>query len=446
MDRWRRGSLARLARAGRGLRSRAARRVQIGSGGARGAIGGSPRDGRIEPGGRGDRSRACGDPATPSCTSSTPPTPTRSAASRPSSIWRARCSSSRRSPAPRSSRFRSRSTSGFGSRTKRRRRARNLSSPSPIRERRSRRGPASADTACSTACRRSADASRRCRPSGWCPPPRSRAISTRCCDRRVTPRPDRGRPSRPPTARASRSVFCWGRWPWAVTTCSTVFPPPEIELLGPWLEQLIAESTGKHGKGILPIAGEERLERAAYGRGRALVEWSAPVEGGPSDSGVEAQLPTVALRAVGSGRHRRRDLPLGAGDRGGGIAARRPSVRPARRRRREGGGPASGRRRPRRHDRAARQAAARSSGVELVRRRAGSEAPEHDAQRRRPTFCAPTSTRCATATSSRCSRFCRAPASSSRRSSARVRPSLAGGGRRPRSGSGRATCTRPGST
>jgi transaldolase/glucose-6-phosphate isomerase len=80
----------------------------------------------------------------------------------------------------------------------------------------------------------------------------------------------------------------------------TVFPPPEIELLGPWLEQLIAESTGKHGKGILPIAGEERLERAAYGRGRALVEWSASQEGRASDPGVAAQLPTIELPPVGA--------------------------------------------------------------------------------------------------------------------------------------------------
>ena len=87
----------------------------------------------------------------------------------------------------------------------------------------------------------------------------------------------------------------------------TVFPPPDIELLGPWLEQLIAESTGKHGKGILPIAGEERLEQTAYGGGRALVEWSAPVEGKPSDSGVEARPPTVALP------------PSGAADIGGEI-------------------------------------------------------------------------------------------------------------------------------
>ena len=56
------------------------------------------------------------------------------------------------------------------------------------------------------------------------------------------------------------------------------------------------------------------------------------------------------------------------------------------------------------------------------------ELPSAAAERRRPTCCAPTSTRCAPATSSRCSRFCRAPASSSRRSSARAWRWLAGGG------------------
>jgi transaldolase/glucose-6-phosphate isomerase len=79
-----------------------------------------------------------------------------------------------------------------------------------------------------------------------------------------------------------------------------VFPPPEIELLGPWLEQLIAESTGKHGLGILPIAGEERLERAAYGRGRALVEWSAAELGRPDPTSDEARIPEVRLAPVGA--------------------------------------------------------------------------------------------------------------------------------------------------
>ena len=36
----------------------------------------------------------------------------------------------------------------------------------------------------------------------------------------------------------------------------TLLLPPRLEPLGIWIEQLIAESTGKQGKGIVPIAGE----------------------------------------------------------------------------------------------------------------------------------------------------------------------------------------------
>jgi len=36
----------------------------------------------------------------------------------------------------------------------------------------------------------------------------------------------------------------------------TLLLPPRLGPLGLWIEQLIAESTGKHGKGIVPIAGE----------------------------------------------------------------------------------------------------------------------------------------------------------------------------------------------
>jgi len=87
----------------------------------------------------------------------------------------------------------------------------------------------------------------------------------------------------------------------------TVFPPAEVDLLGPWLEQLIAESTGKHGLGILPIAGEERLEPRLYGSDRALVEWSgtlAPRSGNARESDGEARTdesrPMVALPASGA--------------------------------------------------------------------------------------------------------------------------------------------------
>ena len=35
--------------------------------------------------------------------------------------------------------------------------------------------------------------------------------------------------------------------------------------LGLWLEQLVAESTGKHGTGILPVAEEPPGEPGGYG-------------------------------------------------------------------------------------------------------------------------------------------------------------------------------------
>ncbi len=49
-----------------------------------------------------------------------------------------------------------------------------------------------------------------------------------------------------------------------------VIPPP-IDTLGMWLEQLVAESTGKNGTGILPVVGEELGAPSAYGHDRLFV-------------------------------------------------------------------------------------------------------------------------------------------------------------------------------
>ena len=51
----------------------------------------------------------------------------------------------------------------------------------------------------------------------------------------------------------------------------TLITPAPLDTLGLWIEQLVAESTGKEGKGILPIAGEPRLEATAYGNDRVFV-------------------------------------------------------------------------------------------------------------------------------------------------------------------------------
>lgn len=51
----------------------------------------------------------------------------------------------------------------------------------------------------------------------------------------------------------------------------TLVLPDSLSTLGMWLEQLIAESTGKEGKGILPITGEALLDPSYYRDDRLFV-------------------------------------------------------------------------------------------------------------------------------------------------------------------------------
>jgi transaldolase/glucose-6-phosphate isomerase len=51
----------------------------------------------------------------------------------------------------------------------------------------------------------------------------------------------------------------------------TLISPPQIESLGDWIEQLIAESTGKEGRGIVPVVGERIGPPASYGEDRLFV-------------------------------------------------------------------------------------------------------------------------------------------------------------------------------
>ena len=52
----------------------------------------------------------------------------------------------------------------------------------------------------------------------------------------------------------------------------TLFTSPEIHDLGAWLEQLIAESTGKDGKGLVPIDGEPLGDPTLYGNDRFFID------------------------------------------------------------------------------------------------------------------------------------------------------------------------------
>jgi len=63
--------------------------------------------------------------------------------------------------------------------------------------------------------------------------------------------------------------------------------------LGAWLEQLIAESTGKQGKGIVPVDGEPPANADAYGNDRLFVSLSLQDETHDMSHLAEAGLPLI---------------------------------------------------------------------------------------------------------------------------------------------------------
>ncbi|HEX7316729.1 MAG TPA: bifunctional transaldolase/phosoglucose isomerase [Pyrinomonadaceae bacterium] len=73
----------------------------------------------------------------------------------------------------------------------------------------------------------------------------------------------------------------------------TIVADPKVESFGLWVEQLIAESTGKEGKGVVPVAGEPLAAPSAYGDDRLFVSIAV----GRLDSAVESKL--KALEAAG---------------------------------------------------------------------------------------------------------------------------------------------------
>jgi transaldolase / glucose-6-phosphate isomerase len=70
----------------------------------------------------------------------------------------------------------------------------------------------------------------------------------------------------------------------------TLVIDPSLETLGLWIEQLIAESTGKEGKGILPVNGETLGHPDVYGNDRLFVSISA----GAASEATKAKLDTLA--------------------------------------------------------------------------------------------------------------------------------------------------------
>jgi glucose-6-phosphate isomerase len=72
----------------------------------------------------------------------------------------------------------------------------------------------------------------------------------------------------------------------------TLLMPAELEPFGLWTEQLVAESTGKHGVGVVPIAGEPMGDAASYAHDRAFV-WIARNGDNARDDSVVRRLETA---------------------------------------------------------------------------------------------------------------------------------------------------------
>lgn len=90
---------------------------------------------------------------------------------------------------------------------------------------------------------------------------RASAMADRCA-----PRP--GRSSEDPAARLAAFLAAGAL---AGRDKATLLTTPRLASFGLWAEQLVAESTGKHGKGVLPIATEPWGEPQHYGEDRLFI-------------------------------------------------------------------------------------------------------------------------------------------------------------------------------
>ena len=80
----------------------------------------------------------------------------------------------------------------------------------------------------------------------------------------------------------------------------TIVAPPALKSFGVWAEQLIAESTGKEGKGLVPIADEALGGPEVYGSDRLFVRLALPGDNDPSAGRLaalsQAGHPVVTLK------------------------------------------------------------------------------------------------------------------------------------------------------
>lgn len=85
---------------------------------------------------------------------------------------------------------------------------------------------------------------------------------------------------------------------------ATVVLSPSIRALGAWLEQLLAESTGKAGRGVVPVVDEDLGPPSAYGSDRLFVhvrddDDPDPEQDAALDALADAGHPVVTLPVAG---------------------------------------------------------------------------------------------------------------------------------------------------
>jgi glucose-6-phosphate isomerase len=93
----------------------------------------------------------------------------------------------------------------------------------------------------------------------------------------------------------------------------TLVIEPRVARLGAWIEQLVAESTGKHGVGLVPVDGETLGAPGVYNDDRVFVRMSSGVDAAWQSS------TDAALNALAAAGHPVVDLTIGEGV--GGLGA-----------------------------------------------------------------------------------------------------------------------------
>ena len=80
----------------------------------------------------------------------------------------------------------------------------------------------------------------------------------------------------------------------------TIIASPGIADLGAWLEQLLAESTGKQGRGLIPLAGEPLTTPERYGSDRFFAYLELDGQADPSQRQAVEALERPAIRSPAS--------------------------------------------------------------------------------------------------------------------------------------------------